>query len=361
MAISIVRSKSVVAAAVLTAIAATCGQSVALTGNDWNGTNGDYNTAGNWSQSHVPNNSEQAVMFNGNITLSANSPSAGGILVSRFLNPTAAQLSTNGHKLTSSGTTAIDEGGQLHLSAPSGSQALETTNLTLTNSSTVDMTGTALAVVHADLSIDATSSFSVGGTLDVADTLPNNGALQAIYNANITVSNFTMTGTSSNIAYIDANGLSLTINALSAFNLHNSNTQIDAFGINSNLTLNGQPDLTPGNVGATSTSASTRSSTFPAAMSGSSATIRKTAPISRRTALSPSRAEPLSPLPPASTSTPPTTPPSTSPAMPTCPAAANSTAALPPPSPETPSSTSTVPISAASPSTTTFPSAAPAP
>ncbi len=247
MGSSISRSKAILAAA-LTAMITTGSRSFALTGNNWNGTVGNYNTAGNWSQGNVPTSGDQADIFSGTATLSANSPTAGGILAGKVIS--APTLATNGFRLTSSGLIQIDNGAFMHIGAANGPASVQAANFSITAGSTVDMTSSA-AILNASNSLTLDSStFEVGGTVNVTNTFTNNnGTLQAKFNTTINAATFTMTGTSADNGIIDANGLSMTINA-PTFNMHDPDTQIDAFGTNSNLTLNGQPDLTPGNVGS---------------------------------------------------------------------------------------------------------------
>ena len=153
-----------------------------------------------------------------------------------------------------------------------------------------------------------------------------------------------MTGTTADNGIIDANGLSMTINA-PTFNMHDPDTQIDAFGINSNLTLNGQPDLTPGNVGSDVTIGNNSQLNLPSGVQQHLWLLpEKQRPISSRTA--PLRSPAVRRWPQRCEHQrvrPPITPRSTSPDMRTCPAAASSTATPPPLFPPTPSSTSTVP------------------
>ena len=255
MASSVSRSKAALGAvAALTAIAATCSTSFALTGNTWTGSFGaSYNSTSNWSQGRVPNSGDEADIYTNEAVLTSNPVSVGGVLVGKFINPLAGELDTNGFRLTCLGTVAVDNGASLSIGAPNGGTSLSTVNLALTNSAIVGMASNAHTVVTGSVTADATSLLFNGGTMDVTNTYTNNGTFRSNFGGNIlNAGTFTLVGTPANIATIFPGGVAMTINA-PTFNLHDPDTTIDLSTANSNLTLNGQQNFAGGNIGSTVT------------------------------------------------------------------------------------------------------------
>jgi hypothetical protein len=240
-------NRRLLAPLVVAVVALACTPADALIGNSWNGSNGNYNTPGNWSEGNVPNSGDQGNIFTGTVTLSANSPTAGALLVTKVIS-SAAVLNTNGFRLTSSGTIAVDNTAQLNIGAPNAGISLQAATLALTNSAVVAMSSTAHAVLTSNVTLDATSTLFSGGTLDVTGTVSDAGNLRSNFNNNtVNAGTFTLAGTAANPASIDANGVSMTINA-TTFNFSNTNSTIDVSDFAGSLNLQGSPST---NIGAT--------------------------------------------------------------------------------------------------------------
>ena len=92
-------------------IASACSaDAFALTINQWTGNAGttQWNNQGNWLNGNVPDNLEQATVYNGTIGLNGNPPSVGALLLANIGSP--ASLYTEGYKLNVLGTATIDGG-----------------------------------------------------------------------------------------------------------------------------------------------------------------------------------------------------------------------------------------------------------
>ncbi|HUO11016.1 MAG TPA: hypothetical protein VM008_22140 [Phycisphaerae bacterium] len=225
-------------AATLAALGLAATHAGALTINQWTGNiNSSYNNAGNWLNGNVPNSTDQATIYNGVSILNANSPTAGGMLVSKI--GTAGQFFTNNYKFTSSGTVDLESGGQLYVQyIPGGALAFQTATLIANGGSLIDMQySNSNASVTGNVSVDALSNLTAEGLLTVGGTYTNNGLL---YNngGTITAGTFTLSGASNaSMATINVNGQALTINAHN-FSLSSTYTTIDASAYASHLTLN---------------------------------------------------------------------------------------------------------------------------
>ena len=240
-------NRRLLAPVVVAVVALACTPAHALIGNSWNGSNGNYNIPGNWSQGNVPVSGDQGNIFTGNVTLSANSPSAGALLVTKVIS-SAAMLNSTGFRLTSSGTISVDNTAQLNIGAPNAGISLQAATLALTNSAVVAMSSTAHAVLTSNVTLDATSTLFSGGTLDVTGTVTDDGNLRSNFNNNtVNAGTFTLAGTAANPASIDANGVSMTINA-TTFDFSDTNSTIDVSDFAGSLNLQGSPSS---NIGAT--------------------------------------------------------------------------------------------------------------
>lgn len=172
----------------------------ALSINQWTGNNGttNYNDALNWLLGNVPNSSDQATIYSGNVIINSNPPTVGAIL----------------------------DDGQLHV-----------------NTHTLNVNG----LVDVDLS---SGELFANGTLNAGSYI-NHGLLSSgTGSSSLNISNtFTLSGSTGNIATIDANGQSMTLSA-TTFEMHDFNSEVDVSDSGGSLDLEGSLDLVSGNLGA---------------------------------------------------------------------------------------------------------------
>ncbi|HEY1684218.1 MAG TPA: dockerin type I repeat-containing protein [Tepidisphaeraceae bacterium] len=189
----------------------------ALNFNRWEGntnSSDDYNNYQNWSESQVPNSTDQATIYSGSAVLSANSPTLGGMLAGL-----SGQFFTSNYKLTCSGTVDADSGGEVYVQyINGGSVGLQTSLLEATNGGFIELQYSNSNAKATNVTVDGTSNLQAEGTLTVSSTYTNKGTLTD-YGVALTAGTFTMGGTSSQPATISVGSQSTSTISSANFNL----------------------------------------------------------------------------------------------------------------------------------------------